>query len=206
MSIVHVPMENSIKENNKNQNSSSKLKINESKNENKNLDFKKNVAFNWGKILNDTSESDIIVLVKDNKYIYAHKLVFHAQCINILVDIEPNNSNIHPHIQNKICWYKNDQVSALAFLEFIYSGDIHKNITVFHHDNLMFEIKELATLYKVKNLLLYLNREENKILSNRLKDTNQNSNNVSKENIKNTVSSEIQVRFNYISWSNTNFI
>ncbi|XP_011502688.1 PREDICTED: uncharacterized protein LOC105366071 [Ceratosolen solmsi marchali] len=212
-SVVYEPIEDIVYK--KNQTESKKLLnnfvINKSKNEYTKQDIKTTIAYNWGEILNDSTESDIIILVKDNRYVYAHKLVFYAQCRNILADLVPNDSNTHPHIKNKISWNKNDQLSALAFLEFIYSGDIHKNIIVFDNATLMLQIKELAKLYKVQSLFLYLNEQHDKIISRKLNDfdeiedidniyncesnvnTKQVSPNVSIDDIKTTVSPEIQI-------------
>ncbi|XP_014218630.1 uncharacterized protein LOC106646921 isoform X2 [Copidosoma floridanum] len=122
--------------------------------------MKKSIA-NWSQALNSSAQSDVIIFVKNNKEIYAHKLVLYVQWSNILHSMEVNDSLRSSKIKNKICWLTKDQLSALAFLEFIYCGCISKNVEVFDKKNLLAEVEQLATQYKVTQLLDYIKLKQN---------------------------------------------
>lgn len=65
--------------------------------------------------------SDIIFITEDEFKIYAHSLVLHVQCPNILDDIvvEESFSN---NSKRMVMWLEYSYESCLAFLEYIYSG------------------------------------------------------------------------------------
>ncbi|XP_076280111.1 uncharacterized protein LOC143208969 isoform X2 [Lasioglossum baleicum] len=118
---------------------------------------------NWGNTLNDSSASDIIVFVDNNKYIWAHKLVFYVQCSNILLDVMPNDNSQFTTVKEKICWPDITYSVALAFLEFIYSGNIKKHFDVCKNEQSSSTLRSLARKYKVKELFAYLQRKGTEI-------------------------------------------
>ncbi|XP_076658215.1 uncharacterized protein LOC143362171 isoform X2 [Halictus rubicundus] len=121
------------------------------------------ISNNWRNVLNDSSASDIIVFVDNNKYIWAHKLVFYVQCSNILLDVMPNDNFQFTTVKEKICWPDITYNVALAFLEFIYSGNIKKHFDVNKDVQIFSDLRNLARKYKVKELFAYLQRKETKI-------------------------------------------
>ncbi|KAK1136117.1 hypothetical protein K0M31_000685 [Melipona bicolor] len=125
-----------------------------------NIQFIDAIITNWGNALNDSSASDIIIFVNNDKYIWAHKLIFHVQCPNILLDITPNNTLLFTKIKEKISWTDISYNIALAFLEFIYCGIIKKYLNVL--DNLInFScLRNLARRYKIKELFVFLEKKE----------------------------------------------
>lgn len=138
------------------------IEMSTSNSNNSKLDLLENLSNNWKEALSDSSASDVIILVKNNKHIYAHKLVFHVQCSNILLDIESMDAKLHPRINNKISWLDKDQISALAFLEFVYSGTIDKYEDVFRKIELVQQIEQLARVYKIQNLFSYIREKRKK--------------------------------------------
>lgn len=132
-------------------------------NMNSELDFMKKMILNWGETLNDSKLSDIIICVKSEKYIYAHKLVFYTQCSNILSDIKTNDTKFQPQIKEKISWLDKDEHSVLAFLEFIYCGVIITNVSVFYDNTQLSELKSLAKLYRVNGLFTYISLRQNEL-------------------------------------------
>ncbi|XP_076379512.1 uncharacterized protein LOC117221735 isoform X2 [Megalopta genalis] len=118
---------------------------------------------NWGNVLNDSSASDIIIFVDNNKHIWAHKLVFYVQCSNILLDVMPNDNLQFTTIKEKICWPNVTYNIALAFLEFIYCGTIKKNFNICKNILNFPTLRNLARKYKVKHLFTYLQRKEAEI-------------------------------------------
>lgn len=127
------------------------------------LDFMKKTISNWGEALNDSLSSDMVIFVKNKKFIYAHRLVFRVQCFKILSDIKPYNTNIHPQIKGQISWLDNDELPVLAFLEFIYCGVININIGIFDNNSQLSQLKNLAKLYRVKRLSQYLKLKQNEL-------------------------------------------
>ncbi|KOX70794.1 hypothetical protein WN51_02218 [Melipona quadrifasciata] len=125
-----------------------------------NIQFIDAIITNWGNALNDSSASDIIIFVNNDKYIWAHKLIFHVQCPNILLDITPNDTSLFTKIKEKISWTDISYNIALAFLEFIYCGIIKKYLNVL--DNLIsFScLRNLARRYKIKELFVFLEKKE----------------------------------------------
>ncbi|XP_031839237.1 uncharacterized protein LOC116429893 isoform X2 [Nomia melanderi] len=117
-------------------------------------------ATNWRNALNDSSASDIIIFVNNNRYIWAHKLVFYVQCSNILLDVMPNDNSQFATIKEKIFWPDITYNVALAFLEFIYCGNIKKYCDVFQDIPSYSILRNLARKYKVKELFPYLQRKE----------------------------------------------
>ena len=125
-----------------------------------NIQFIDAIIANWGNALNDSSASDIIIFVNNDKHIWAHKLIFHVQCPNILLDITPNDTLLFTKIKEKISWTDISYNIALAFLEFIYCGIIKKYLNVL--DNLIsFSfLRNLARRYKIKKLFIFLEKKE----------------------------------------------
>lgn len=180
-SVVYEPIDiDIVVDQNKEKNNSNLLNTSDSANMDCEFDFTKNLILNWRETLNDSAASDIIIFVKDNKHIYAHRLVFHAQCPNVLLHTEPNNTESQ-RIKEKICWLERDQLSALAFLEFIYCGTISKYVTVFKHDNLLSQVNKLARLYKVTELFTYLRVKQNEFKSKIFEESESTNKNVNNE-------------------------
>nr|XP_012141599.1 PREDICTED: uncharacterized protein LOC100881823 isoform X2 [Megachile rotundata] len=115
---------------------------------------------NWRSALNNSSASDVIIFVNDNKHIWAHKLIFYVQCPNILLDITPNDSSVYPQIKEKISWTDISYNVALQFLEFIYCGIIEKYFCIFEELKNLSSLRSLARKYKVERLFDYLERKE----------------------------------------------
>lgn len=139
-----------------------------------NKEFINTLVMNWGNALNDSSASDLVIFVNDNKHIWAHKLVFYVQCSNILLDITPNNSSLFPEIKEQINWVDVPYNIALAFLEFIYCGIIQKYSIVFEELIGFSSLRNLARKYKVKQLFDYLEIKEieNKQVKNQIHNEN----------------------------------
>ncbi|XP_076177683.1 uncharacterized protein LOC143151987 isoform X1 [Ptiloglossa arizonensis] len=114
------------------------------------------LVINWGNALNDSSASDVILFVNNDKYIWAHKLVFYVRCSNILLDVIPNDTSQFIAIREKICWLDISYNIALAFLEFIYCGIIKKYWNIFKDLTSFCSLRNLARKYKVKELFSYL--------------------------------------------------
>ncbi|KAL6428122.1 hypothetical protein ACFW04_008470 [Cataglyphis niger] len=117
------------------------------------------LATSWRNMLNDSSASDIIILVKNARHIWAHKLVFYARCSNILLDVVSNDTEFST-VKEKICWNDTNYDVALAFLEFIYCGLINEHSKIFISDTSLSEIRFLARKYKVNDLFVYLRQKE----------------------------------------------
>ena len=125
-----------------------------------NIQFIDTIITNWGNALNDSSASDIIIFVNNDKHIWAHKLIFYIQCPNILLDITPNNTLLFTKIKEKISWIDISYNIALAFLEFIYCGIIKKYLNVLD-DLINFTfLRNLARKYKIKELFAFLEKKE----------------------------------------------
>lgn len=121
--------------------------------------FLDTLAMNWRNILNDSSASDIVVLVKHNRHIWVHKLVFYVRCTNILLDVISNDTEFSI-TKEKICWVDIDYDVALAFLEFIYCGAMDKYSKVLNSETSLFAIRSLARKYKVNDLFVYLRQKK----------------------------------------------
>ncbi|KAK0161274.1 hypothetical protein PV327_009761 [Microctonus hyperodae] len=145
------------------ENNSSDLKLNleeksDFKNENNSL------SLSWSKMINSNAYSDIIIHVKNNRYIYCHEIVLWTRCQSILQDVVFNDDKLNNQQRKKIQWKDIDFSSAIRFLEFIYCGEINDEKMENNHESLI-EINDLAKRYKVDGLLIYLNEkinEENK--------------------------------------------
>lgn len=116
------------------------------------------LATNWRNILNDSSASDIIVLVKNNRHIWTHKLVFYVRCTNILLDVISNDTQFST-AKEKICWIDIEYDIALAFLEFVYCGIIDRYSKILDSDMSLSGIRSLARRYKVNDLFTYLRQK-----------------------------------------------
>lgn len=114
----------------------------------------------WGNALNDSSASDILIFVNNDKHIWAHKLVFYVRCSNILLDVVPNDTLLFNAIKEKICWLDVPYDIALAFLEFIYCGVIRKYSSIFEDSRNFCSLRNLARKYKVQELFAYLQKKE----------------------------------------------
>ncbi|XP_053987642.1 uncharacterized protein LOC128881019 isoform X1 [Hylaeus volcanicus] len=121
------------------------------------------LVINWGDALNDSSASDIIIFVNNDKYIWAHKLVFYVRCSNILIDVIPNDISQFIGIKERICWLDVSYNIALAFLEFIYCGIIKKYLSIFEDSTSFSSLRNLARKYKVEELFAYLQMKETEI-------------------------------------------
>ncbi|XP_014483996.1 PREDICTED: uncharacterized protein LOC106749241 isoform X2 [Dinoponera quadriceps] len=121
--------------------------------------FLDTLAIDWRNILNDSSASDIIMLVKNGKHIWVHKLVFYVRCTNILLDVITNDTEFST-VKEKICWIDIDYDVALAFLEFIYCGTIDRHSNALDSDTLLFAVRSLARKYKVNDLFVYLRQKK----------------------------------------------
>lgn len=121
--------------------------------------FLDNLATSWRNILNDSSASDIIVFVKNNRHIWTHKLVFYTRCTNILLDVITNDTEFST-AKEKICWLDTDYDVALAFLEFIYCGIIDKYSKIFDSETSLSNVRALGRKYKINDLFVYLRQKE----------------------------------------------
>ncbi|XP_043799369.1 protein PFC0760c-like [Apis laboriosa] len=130
-----------------------------------NMQFINTVITNWGDSLNDSSASDIIIFVKNDKHIWAHKLVLHIQCSNMLLDITSNDTLLFTNIKEKISWTDVSYNIALAFLEFIYCGIIEKYSNILNDLKNYPFLRDLARKYKVKELFVFLEKRQIKIKS-----------------------------------------
>lgn len=115
---------------------------------------------NWTEALNNSSASDMIIFVKNDKHIWAHKLVFYVQCSNILLDATPNDTSLYTTIKEKICWLDISYEIALAFLEFIYCRVIKKYLYVLDDVTSFPCLRDLARKYKVAELFGFLEKKE----------------------------------------------
>ncbi|KOC68334.1 hypothetical protein WH47_03492 [Habropoda laboriosa] len=129
----------------------------------RNRQFINTVITNWADALNNSSASDIIIFVNNDKYIWAHKLVFYVQCSNILLDATPNDISRFTKIKEKICWIDISYNIALAFLEFIYCGIIKKYLNIFEDLRSFSSLRSLARKYRVKELFFFLQKKEMEI-------------------------------------------
>lgn len=148
--------------------------------------FLDTLAINWGNILNDSSASDIIIFVQNDKHIWTHKLVFYVRCTNILLDITPNDTKFST-AKEKINWTDIDYDVALAFLEFVYCGIINKYSKILYCDASVCNIRYLARKYKMSDLFAYLRQKTSK--ANEIKyddDTYQGKIENIHENVENT--------------------
>lgn len=130
-----------------------------------NMQFINTVITNWSDSLNDSSASDIIIFVKNDKHIWAHKLVLHIQCSNMLLDITSNDTLLFTNIKEKISWTDVSYNIALAFLEFIYCGIIEKYSNILNDLKNYPFLRDLARKYKVKELFVFLEKRQIKIKS-----------------------------------------
>ncbi|XP_012247899.1 reticulocyte-binding protein PFD0110w [Bombus impatiens] len=125
-----------------------------------NIQFTDTIITNWSNALNDSSASDIIIFVNNDKYIWAHKLVLYVQCSNILLDVTPNDTLFFTKIKEKISWGNISYNIALAFLEFIYCGIIKKYLDVLDDLASFPFLRNLARKYKVTKLFVFLEKKE----------------------------------------------
>ncbi|XP_048261294.1 putative uncharacterized protein DDB_G0282133 [Bombus terrestris] len=125
-----------------------------------NMQFTDTIITNWSNTLNDSSASDIIIFVNNDKYIWAHKLVLYVQCSNILLDVTPNDTLFFTKIKEKISWGDISYNIALAFLEFIYCGIIKKYLNVLDDLASFPFLRNLARKYKVTKLFVFLEKKE----------------------------------------------
>lgn len=124
--------------------------------------FLDDLAISWRNILNDSSASDIIVFVKNNRHIWTHKLVFYTRCTNILLDVICNDTEFST-AKEKICWFDTDYDVALAFLEFIYCGIIDKYSKILDSEVSLSDVRTLGRKYKVDDLFTYLRQKKSNI-------------------------------------------
>ncbi|XP_076667757.1 uncharacterized protein LOC143368676 isoform X3 [Andrena cerasifolii] len=122
--------------------------------------FTNSLIMIWGNALNDSSASDILIFVNNDKHIWVHKLVFYVRCSNILLDVVPNDTLLFSAIKEKICWLDVPYDIALAFLEFIYCGVIRKYSSIFEDSRNFCSLRNLARKYKVQELFAYLQKKE----------------------------------------------
>lgn len=125
----------------------------------------------WGNVLNDSSASDIIVFVKNDRHIWTHKLVFYVRCANILLDVISNDTEFCT-VREKISWTDVDYDVAMAFLEFLYCGVIERNSRTLDTDAIS-SVRSLARRYRVNDLFAYLRHREstsNEAESSRVRD------------------------------------
>ncbi|XP_011871486.1 PREDICTED: uncharacterized protein LOC105564025 isoform X2 [Vollenhovia emeryi] len=121
--------------------------------------FLDNLVISWRNILNDSSASDIIVFVKNGRYIWTHKLVFYTRCTNILLDVVSNDTEFST-AKEKICWHDTDYDVALAFLEFVYCGIIDRYSKILDSETSLSGVRVLGRKYKVHDLFTYLRQKE----------------------------------------------
>ncbi|KAF7997788.1 hypothetical protein HCN44_009186 [Aphidius gifuensis] len=116
------------------------------------------VAYDWYKMVGSTYGSDIKILLKHDKYIPAHSLVFLARCCNILNDIVDFNKP-YDHWKKIIKWPTIDITAATYFLEYLYCGRIIK-CCISNENNSIDQLKLLAHKYSVKKLFEYIIKKE----------------------------------------------
>ena len=139
-SETYEPLEIHTEENQLSENNSMNVSLTKETNENFEYNFFKKIISNWRDALNDSAASDLIIYTKNSEIIYTHKLIFQVQCSDVLNDIETNNSDKETKFTEKISWHKFDKLSALAFLEFLYCGNISKYVNVFDDDNYLSQL------------------------------------------------------------------
>ncbi|XP_018315342.1 protein MLP1 isoform X2 [Mycetomoellerius zeteki] len=127
----------------------------------KEMQFLDDLATSWRNILNDSSASDIIVFVRNSRYIWTHKLVFYTRCANILLDVISNDTEFST-AKEKICWLDIDYDVAMAFLEFVYCGVINKYSKILDSQITLSSIRALGRKYKIYNLFVYLRQKKSK--------------------------------------------
>lgn len=116
------------------------------------------VAYDWYKMVGSTYGSDIKIVLKRDKYIPAHSLVFLARCCNILNDIVDFNKP-YDHWKKIIKWPTIDITAATYFLEYLYCGRIIK-CCISNENNSIDQLKLLAHKYSVKKLFVYIIKKE----------------------------------------------
>ena len=132
--------------------------------------YRNSLPTDWSSILNVSSVSDVVVIVKNN-HIWAHKLVFHVRCSDILLDCDANNDTRFSHVKEKISWLDVDFETALTFLEFVYSGVIEKNLQVFTDDRIASGVRRLARKYRLRDLFDYMRKKRPDVIrANSMKD------------------------------------
>lgn len=124
--------------------------------------FLNDLATSWRNILNDSSASDIIVFVKNNRHIWTHKLVFYTRCSNILLDVISNDTEFST-AKEKICWLDTDYDVALAFLEFVYCGIIDRYSKILDSEVSLSSVRALGRKYKIHNLFTYLRQKKSNV-------------------------------------------
>ncbi len=78
------------------------------------------MAADWKRLINEKFMSDLIIYTKNERPVYAHKLVFHARCRSILSEtIKEERSGKCTEI---LMWLEYGHESVLAILEYIYTG------------------------------------------------------------------------------------
>lgn len=122
--------------------------------------FTDTLVMNWGNALNDSSASDIIIFVDNDKHIWAHKLVFYVRCPNLSLEVVPNDVSSFSMIKEKICWFDIPYDIALGFLEFIYCGIIKKYSNIFKDLTSFSSLRNVARKYKVNELFAYIQKKE----------------------------------------------
>lgn len=124
--------------------------------------YRNSLTTDWSNTLNVSTMSDVVVLV-DKNHIWAHKLVFHVRCSDLLLDCQPIDDKRFRHVKEKISWPDIDYLTALAFLEFVYSGVIVKNEHVFSDDRIAALVRSLARKYRLKDLFEYMRNRKSEI-------------------------------------------
>ncbi|XP_043277584.1 uncharacterized protein [Venturia canescens] len=124
--------------------------------------YRSTLSTDWSNTLNVSSMSDVVILVKNN-HIWAHKLVFHVRCSDILLDCESNEDTKFGHVKESVQWLDVDFTIGMAFLEFIYSGVIEKNSQIFNENRMVAGVRRLARKYRLKDLFDYLRKRKTEV-------------------------------------------
>lgn len=117
------------------------------------------LSTDYKSLVNNEFMSDITVFVKQERSIYAHKLVFYARCNSILADIVEETEN--GVTKAMIMWMEFGYESVVAFLEYIYA-DATDSLRKLDEDQLS-NLSELCTRYRLNDLkrsIQQLDRDE----------------------------------------------
>ncbi|XP_034946991.1 MATH and LRR domain-containing protein PFE0570w [Chelonus insularis] len=125
------------------------------------------LALSWSKMINSKLHSDVIIYVKNEKFIFSHFLVLWTRCREIEKDFIANNADNNESKYNaeslerkqqwKIMWEDIEYQAGIIFLEFIYCESII-NLEALKDRLILNNVKNLAEKYKMKELNYFLEK------------------------------------------------
>ncbi|XP_046740080.1 uncharacterized protein LOC124407705 [Diprion similis] len=134
-------------------------------------EFIGHLSNDWRFLLISSNMSDILVIIKGDTELPAHRLVLFVRCREVLDDVVPNN-----HVLDRIYWPETEVSAASAFLEYIYCSVIMEYVSVFDDPNTLSEVKALARKYKLQRLFVYLRDKSEELKSNKVNTSTQQLN------------------------------